>query len=127
MYSDAALTPTYGDPDHKRKKRRYGKPPKPVRSRQKWKSPYPTYYFTDHDPILDIVQTAIEDCGDTLAEISRSSNVSMSTIIGYKMKYVKRPQTTCVFAVLRACRCQIQVIYQGKVLHRWALNPKQVR
>jgi len=94
------------------------------RSRQKWRSPYPTYAFTDHDPILDVIQTALEESGETLGTIAKISHVSMSTIIGYKNKYVKRPQATPAFAVLTACRCTFQVSYNGKKFQPWTLKTR---
>lgn len=97
----------YSPQSQSRKKR---KPAKIKRSKQRWRSPYPTYYFEDHDPILDAIQTALEDNNESIAKVARRAHCSEATINNYKNKYVKTPRSTTAFAVLRACGWEIQFV-----------------
>lgn len=86
------------------------------RSKARGRSVYPTYAWRGYDPILDVVQSVMEDCGETMEDISIGSGVSMSTLNNYKFKYTAHPRGSCVAAVLRYCHAKYGVWYKKKFI-----------
>lgn len=75
---------------------------------------YLSYGFTEHDPILDVLQTVINDTTLNLTQIMKASGVSLGTIIRYRNKEVKSPRHSTVIAVLRACGAEEQIVHNGR-------------
>ena len=62
---------------------------------------YKSYNFVDKDLVIDIVRTAIQDCGLTYREVSELSDVSEGTLVSWFHGKTKRPQYCTVLAVMR--------------------------
>ena len=65
------------------------------------RSPYPSYMFKEHDPVLDWVDTVIADSGETASYIERKSGVTGSTLRNWRNRKTKYPQFSTVAAVAR--------------------------
>lgn len=63
---------------------------------------YPSYHFQLYDPILDIFQLAFERSSLKVAEVHRSSGVSVTTIDNYLGKKVRSPRHSTLSALFRA-------------------------
>lgn len=64
---------------------------------------YPQYAFREHDPILDSVDTMIDDVGIKRSKLATDSHVSATTLNNWHKRKTKRPQFATVMAVVRAC------------------------
>jgi hypothetical protein len=89
---------------------------------------YKSYFFKDHDPILDAIDRVYELSGMNnngrikFKEINELSNVSVTTLHNYRTRKTKRPRSDCVEAILRALGARRAVVYQEKVINYG--NPK---
>lgn len=64
---------------------------------------YRLYQFGgDHDPVIDIIRTAMEDKAITLADLHKTSDVSASTLTNWFSGKTKRPQHATIKTVVRA-------------------------
>jgi hypothetical protein len=65
---------------------------------------YTTYTWgaQDHDPVLDLVDTAMETADLSVTKASAKTRVATSTIHNWKLRKTKRPQLATVAAVLVA-------------------------
>lgn len=75
---------------------------------------YETYSFTDYDPILDQVRTAIKDSKLPIGAIVNKSGVTHATLSNWDRKKVRRPQYATVAAVLKACGYHLVVAKVGE-------------
>jgi len=90
----------------------------PVRKEHK-RGFYPTYLFKEHDPVLDLIDTAVQDVGFNFKKLSEISGVSQSTLINWRLRRTKRPQFATVQAVAHALgRDFTMTQYEGKSLPR---------
>jgi len=64
---------------------------------------YKSYLFTEKDPVIDAVRTAISDSGLTLKQIHQKSSVSNSTVHNWLHGKTKKPLFCTCWAVARAC------------------------
>jgi len=70
---------------------------------------YPSYLFHDHDPILDAVDSVIQDAGVSFTYIAAKSGVTQATLRNWSRRKTKKPQFATVAAVVRACGGNIVV------------------
>lgn len=63
---------------------------------------YKSYNFTDKDPVIDVLRTAVADVGLSYEEIEELSDVKASTLKGWFHGKTKRPQHATIMAVTRA-------------------------
>ena len=63
---------------------------------------YKTYSFTDKDPVIDELATAISDTGLSYDDVSDRSDVSRTTLNNWFYGKTKRPQHATIMAVTRA-------------------------
>lgn len=77
---------------------------------------YHTYFFKDHDPILDAVDTVIKDSKMSFAKVERESGVSTACLRNWRNRKTKRPQFATIKAVVRACGGELAVKYRGRFL-----------
>lgn len=64
---------------------------------------YTTYLWTDHDPVLDLVDTAMASAKLSVVKVSAKTRVATTTMSNWKTRKTKRPQLSTVAAVLVAC------------------------
>ena len=64
---------------------------------------YTTYNWQDHDPVLDLIDTAKAKAKMSVAKISAKTRVSQSTIHNWETRHTKSPKLSTVAAVLVAC------------------------
>lgn len=67
------------------------------------------YRFVDRDPILDKVNSAMDESKLTDKAIADKSGVSVSTIRAWRYGDVKRPQHLTLKFVLDACGYELEV------------------
>lgn len=84
---------------------------------------YKSYFFKDHDPVLDAVDRVYELTGMTrdngrvrFGEISKRSGVTESTLRNWRTRKTKRPMSAGIEAVLRGLGAQRAVIYKGHTI-----------
>lgn len=64
---------------------------------------YRLYQFGgDHDPVIDVVRTKMEDKDISMADLARDSEVSPGTLGNWFSGKTKRPQHATIKAVVRA-------------------------
>lgn len=63
---------------------------------------FKTYHFVDHDPIIDKVDTILDDEGTSLTDAAHDSGVSRSTLVNWRKRKTKRPQYATIAAVVRS-------------------------
>ena len=63
---------------------------------------YKSYNFTDKDPIIDKIRTIVQDSGESYADISEHSGVSVGTLHNWFDGDTKRPRYSSLEAVARA-------------------------
>lgn len=71
---------------------------------------YRTYKFTDQDPMVDKVRTAVSDSGMTNADIAAKSGVSSQTLRNWWNERTMRPQFATLNAVARSCGHELQIV-----------------
>lgn len=64
---------------------------------------YKSYNFVDKDPVLDLVRVFVEDSHKKLAEVSRDSGVSNTTLYNWFGGKTRRPMFSTIAAVARSC------------------------
>lgn len=67
------------------------------------------YRWRDHSPVLDLIDTLIEDSGLPDEEVARRGLVSVGTIKRWRRRQVKRPLESCVTGVLRGLGYEVGV------------------
>ena len=78
---------------------------------------YPSYKFTDHDPILDQIDTLRQDAGNvSFTRLSAASGVSDTTLHAWASRKTKRPQFATVAAVVNALGGELTVTYRGRLI-----------
>ena len=65
---------------------------------------YTTYNFTDHDPLIDVIDTAFQDAkrrdkSITISKVSGKSRVAPATMTNWLSRKTKRPQAATLAAV----------------------------
>jgi transcriptional regulator with XRE-family HTH domain len=63
---------------------------------------YPSYLFKTHDPVLDAIDTLIEDAGVSYTYIANKSGVTQKTLLNWHRRKTRRPQYATIAAVVRA-------------------------
>jgi len=63
---------------------------------------YRSYSFTDKDPIIDRLRTAVQDSGLSYAKVSAESDVSVNCLREWFEGKTRRPQFATVAAVFSA-------------------------
>lgn len=63
---------------------------------------YKSYSFTDKDPVIDVLRTAVADTGLTYEQIEELSDVKAATLKSWFHGRTKRPQHATIMAVTRA-------------------------
>ena len=63
---------------------------------------YPTYNFADHDPVLDVLKTAIDDVGIDIKDLAENSHVSRSTLRSWMNGNTISPRNMTLCAVAGA-------------------------
>lgn len=63
---------------------------------------YTSYNFTDKDPVIDLVRTAVQSSKLSYKQIHERSNVSTTTFYSWFHKKTKRPQFATIAATLLA-------------------------
>lgn len=88
---------------------------------------YRTYPFSDHDPVLDRVNTAWSDGGDmSIAELSRLTGVSKGTLYKYRNYGVRYPRFATVAAVISACGGNLDdILPKRRTVSRQAVRRRQ--
>jgi transcriptional regulator with XRE-family HTH domain len=89
---------------------------------------YNNYLFTDKDPIIDYVRTAIRDYGKSIKELSIESGVNQYTIAKWLYGDTKRPQAASLNAVLRSCFYKLSVVKLSapEVIHPTTYKPTSI-
>jgi len=86
---------------------------------QKARGIYKSYFFIEHDPILDQIDRLIElasiDAGRMLRmkHIAEKSGVGAATLYNWRSRKTKRPQNAAVQAVVRALGGEIVMMRNG--------------
>jgi signal recognition particle subunit SEC65 len=78
---------------------------------------YKSYSFTDKDPIIDEVATAIRDCGVNYKWIEQESGVTAATLYGWFYGKTKKPQAATINAVVRALGYKLALIQYRAITH----------
>jgi len=77
---------------------------------------YPAYLFKSHDPVLDAVQTVIEDSGESLKVIHEKSGVTVGTLKKWLAKETKTPQWKTIAAVVSGLGGTVNITYGGRTI-----------
>jgi transcriptional regulator with XRE-family HTH domain len=77
---------------------------------------YKSYHWTEHDPILDVVDRVIELSGMSYAQIERRSGVTPTTLRKWHSRQTKRPQYSTVAAVIRCTGGTMSVELDGQTI-----------
>lgn len=71
----------------------------PVKKKVNGFTKYTTYNWSDHDPIIDVLDTARQSAKMTTAKITEKSRVAPTTMTNWWSRKTKRPQMSTVAAV----------------------------
>jgi len=63
---------------------------------------YKSYSFKDKDPVIDATRTLVQDSGQSYAQVSAASGVSVSTLYNWFEGTTRRPQYATVMAVVHS-------------------------
>jgi hypothetical protein len=86
---------------------------------------YKSYFFRDHDPVLDAVDRVHELAGrPKFVRLSADSGVSAQTLSNWRSRKTKQPRSAGVEAVLRAMGAERAVIYKGHVVRYGNTRPR---
>ena len=77
---------------------------------------YPSYLFKTHDPVLDQLDTLIQDSDLSHTRIAATSGVSTTTLSNWRKRKTKRPQFCTIVAVARALGADVQLTANNKVV-----------
>lgn len=69
----------------------------------------------DRDPELDVVMEAVHQSPKSLAQISRESGVSLTTIRNWDLGRTRRPQRVTMEFVLRACGRRMVIVTEDEL------------
>jgi len=83
---------------------------------------YKSYIFHDKDPVIDVLRTAIKDCGMTYVAVSAESGVAAGTLTNWFSGDTKRPQFATVNAVARGIGKEF-VLVDSKYVRRTKPRP----
>ena len=72
-----------------------------------------SYSFTDKDPLIDYVRTAIQDSGKTISQIADESHVGIGTIYGWVYGKTYKPQSYTLQKVLLVCGYELVIAKSG--------------
>jgi hypothetical protein len=78
---------------------------------------YKSYSFTNKDPIIDEVATAIKDCGVNYKWIEESSGVTAATLHAWFYGKTKKPQAATINAVVRALGYKLGFVPYKAIIH----------
>ena len=74
---------------------------------------YASYSFTDKDPIIDRLRSAVQSSKESYAKISEDSGVSATTLYAWFHGDTKRPQYATVAAVFSALGFDLRPVERG--------------
>jgi hypothetical protein len=60
------------------------------------------YRYTDHDPVLDMIATVVEESGQNANQIAQHCGASPSTVRNYLLRVTKNPRNSIVDALFRS-------------------------
>jgi hypothetical protein len=78
---------------------------------------YKSYSFTDKDPIIDEVATAIRDCGVNYKWIEQESGVTSTTLRAWFYGKTRKPQAATINAVVRSLGYKLALVPYRAVTH----------
>jgi DNA-binding phage protein len=78
---------------------------------------YKSYSFTDKDPIIDEVATAIKDSGVNYKWIENESGVTSATLHNWFYGSTKKPQAATINAVLHTLGYKLSLVPYKTAVH----------
>jgi hypothetical protein len=78
---------------------------------------YKSYSFTDKDPIIDEVATAIKDSGVNYKWIEQESGVTSNTLRAWFYGNTKKPQAATINAVARSLGYKLALVPFTQIVH----------
>ena len=96
-----------------------------MKSKKHVRGVYQSYFFKDHDPVLDAIDRVHELAGrPKFSKLAADSGVAAATLSKWRSRETKRPQSASVEAVLRAMGAERAVIYKGRVVSYGNTRPR---